>query len=663
MKISGEKSLPAISFFYDGKPSKKFLRMWNKKVVERKTEEGSITTEIFFDPESGLKITIILRRFKDFPAALDWVMELENCGKHKTPIIEDIMALDFTFSVSRDERVILHYAKGSQCMMDDFLPLTTELFPSSKVMLAPEGGRSSNGILPFMNIQGSDCGIIIGIGWSGQWMAELNRDENQLNIKAGMEKTRFFLYPGEKIRTPRILSIEWEGYDFEKGNNLLRHLLFEHYIPRIKGNPVMPPAAYCLQWYFYLTDRANANLEMTALPKAASIGLDTYWIDACWYGGKKAWWEEVGSWTVNKEKFPHGLKPIADAAHKAGMKFVLWFEPERVRKNSIIHREHPEFLLTGNSPDNFLFNLGMPEALNYIKSVVSNHICEIGIDIYRQDFNMDPLSYWRAADTNDRQGITEIRYIEGLYKLWDELRQQHPDTAIDNCASGGRRIDLETISRAIPLWPSDFMDIGGLNTGMGIYTGSQCIKAGLARWVPLFGGGVWNFTPYGFRSAMIGGFTFGFNIEDRYLCCGDERKIKIWKDVLSKGKTLLDSDFPIKLAKKAIKEWKSIRKFFTGDFHLLLPLTISYHDWCAYQFHRNDLEEGIALFFRRHKSPFPEIEAGLKDIKTKGKYMVSLSPGFNEKSGQIMDGKNLVELRVRIADLPGSILLRYSRIK
>ncbi len=41
--------------------------------------------------------------------------------------------------------------------------------------------------------------------------------------------------------------------------------------------------------------------------------------------------------------------------------------------------------------------------------------------------------------------MTEIRYVEGHYAMWDELRARHPGLWIDNCASGGRRIDLETL--------------------------------------------------------------------------------------------------------------------------------------------------------------------------------------------------------------------------
>ena len=53
--------------------------------------------------------------------------------------------------------------------------------------------------------------------------------------------------------------------------------------------------------------------------------------------------------------------------------------------------------------------------------------------------------------TQDRQGITEIRYVEGMYTFLDELQQRHPDLIIDNCASGGRRLDLEMIRRSVTL--------------------------------------------------------------------------------------------------------------------------------------------------------------------------------------------------------------------
>ena len=664
MEFLNLAEVPCISFRYAMNNSKDFLGGWQHETFTERVPAGSVTHVIHTDPATGLKVTIHARRFDDFDA-LDWVVEFENTGSADTPIIEDILPMDVSVPMPSQERLRLHHANGSACRMDDFLPLTTDISPNARHVLTPVGGRSSNGVLPFMNLQREGCGLILAIGWSGQWSMKSERGKDALSLAAGMERTHLRLHPGEKIRTPRILILPWEGDDADKGNNLLRRLLLTHYMPRINGELVMPPTAQCLQGYFYLTGKASENMEMTALPKAAEAGVEAYWIDACWYGGRGQWWEEVGSWVVNQEKFPNGLKPISDAAHKAGMKFVLWFEPERALLNSLLHQEHPEFLLVNEkNPSNLLLNLGMPEARRYITNLISKLIAENGVDIYRQDFNLDPLPYWQAADAPDRIGMTEIRYVEGLYAFWDELRRCHPTVWIDNCASGGRRLDLETVSRSLPLWPSDFTDISRLPFGYyGLHVGDQCINAGLAQWIPLFGGGVCNLTPYGTRGQIIGGFNLGFHIEHKDFPDDETTVIMSPNDVMARGKTLLNDDFPLAEAKAAIEEWKSIRQFFLGDFHLLLPVTVSYHDWCAWQFHREDMEAGIAMFFRRHRSPFPTIEVDLKSIAPDAQYDVSLSSGYQEAPRTRVNGKELAHMSAQIPEMPGSLLLRYTRVK
>ena len=89
---------------------------------------------------------------------------------------------------------------------------------------------------------------------------------------------------------------------------------------------------------------------------------------------------------------------------------------------------------------------------------IDRQITENGIDVYRQDFNFDPLPYWQAADTPNRQGISEIKYIEGLYSFWDELLQRHPNLIIENCASGGNRMDYALMRRTDIAWLSDETD-------------------------------------------------------------------------------------------------------------------------------------------------------------------------------------------------------------
>ena len=113
--------------------------------------------------------------------------------------------------------------------------------------------------------------------------------------------------------------------------------------------------------------------------------------------------------------------------------------------------------------------------------------------MYRQDFNIPPADYWNKNDTADRIGMTEIGHVEGLYKFLDTLLSRHPGLIIDNCASGGRRIDIEMMSRSFVMWRSDhgasdlLADIG--------------FTQGLSPWDPqeqsfdTGGGAPWNHPP------------------------------------------------------------------------------------------------------------------------------------------------------------------------
>lgn len=642
--FSWDVATPPIFFTYNGQPSTAFLHTWQREEASEATDGGRVRHCSWVDPATRLRVAAHIRTFSDFPA-VEWVLELANDGVGPTPIIEDIRPLDLDWQRPAGQTIMLHYANGSKCVIDDFLPHTEQLDAGQNLALDPVGGRSSDGVLPFMNLQGAAGGCIVGIGWSGQWHAEFDRGEGGLRVRAGMERTHLRLHPDEQIRTPRILLIPWHGDDAITGNNLLRRLLLAHYCPRIDGELAIPPVAHMTMSTFHRTGWTDEAAELDALERAAPLGVEAFWVDACWYGAGGKWFEEVGTWTVRADSFPRGLRPIGDAAHDAGMKFVLWVEPERVRQGTALERDHPEWLLRPhdstadwifNAPENSLFNLGLPEARVFLTDLLSGIIADAGVDIYRQDFNIQPLPYWRAADAPDRVGMTEIRYVEGLYALWDELRQRHPGLAIDNCASGGRRIDLETTMRAFPLWRSDFSDVGGPEHGQRLQSGDQSQTAGLSRWVPLHSAAVWTFTPYACRSAMSSGVVLYCDIR-------------------------VDT-FPAEAATRAIAELKRLRPYFLGDFYPLLPLSVADDDWCAYQFDRPADGDGFAVFLRRHGSTVDSVNVSLQGIDPGATYEVGMTEQFDDPPRSPMAGSELARLPITLADRPGSLLLLYRKV-
>ena len=77
------------------------------------------------------------------------------------------------------------------------------------------------------------------------------------------------------------------------------------------------------------------------------------------------------------------------------------------------------------------------------------------------DYAHVPMWSWKDSTLQPsglRKGITEVKYIEGLLNFWDGVRAAKPGAVVDGCSGGGRNIDLETISRGIWKWRSDFRE-------------------------------------------------------------------------------------------------------------------------------------------------------------------------------------------------------------
>jgi alpha-galactosidase len=354
-----------------------------------------------------------------------------------------------------------------------------------------------------------------------------------------------------------------------------------------------------------------------------ALGCDTLWMDAAWFVGDFP--NGVGNWEVKPKEFPRGLKPIADECHRLGLKWLIWWEPERVARDTRIARANAKFVLGGTLGG--LFNLGDPRARRWMTDLLNRQIDEFGVDCFRNDFNMDPLSFWRASDKPDRQGIAEIRYIEGLYKMWDDIRARHPRIWLDDCASGGRRIDMELLKRAVVQTRSDSACAPGRADW------DQCQSYGLSLYVPCHATIGWETDAYSVRSSATGGY------------CGE------WD--------ILNANFPMEQAKAAIAEVKENQKYFYGDYYPLSPWSIAASAWMACQFHRPDLDEGMVLAFRRKDCPHGEFPAKLRGLNPQRMYMVRFSDEQRTETRRTMRGNELAGMILRIEKPRNSLLVRY----
>ena len=622
---SPEAKLP-FSFSYGGQSSADLLKVCEPKHTTRKLDEQRTEhIRTFTDPKTGLILRCVAVAYSDFPT-IEWTLFFKNTGTADTPILADIQAVDVRFGRGGQGEFVLHHHIGSPCAPNDYQPLETPLPPKAEKRIATSGGRPTNSDMPYFNIAWPGAGVIAVIGWPGQWAAKFTRDDKSgLRVQGGQELTHFTLHPGEEVRGPLVVLQFWKG-DRIRSQNIWRRWMLAHNLPRPGGK--LPPfqMAACSSHQF--GEMINANTENQKLfvdrYLEERLKLDYWWMDAGWYVNQTGW-PNTGTWEVDTKRFPGGLRVISDHAHAKGVKIIVWFEPERVTAGTWLAESHPEWVLGGKGGG--LLNLGNPQARLWLTEHVDKLLVEQGIDLYRQDFNMDPLGHWRANDAKDRQGITEIRHVEGYLAYWDELRRRHPNMLIDSCASGGRRNDLETLRRAVPLLRSDYIMEP---------VGNQCHTYGIAFWMPFQGTGSGSGlnTPYMLRSVMATNFTACFDMRRR------------------------DLDFD--LIRKLMGEWRQFADNYFGDYYPLTPYSLENTVWMAWQFDRPEAGEGMVQAFRRAESVYESARFKLRGLDPDARYTLTDldTPGSSEATGRDLMERGLL---ISVKERPGAVVITYKR--
>ncbi len=644
-----ENAGPLFSFTYDGKPAAEVVKTWELKRESRELDaKRTERTLIYTDPKTGLVLRCVGVEFRDFPV-IEWTLHFKNTAGKDTPILADIEAIDSGIPLTRDKQAVVHHALGSECRFDDFAPRLTPLGPNADVPQAPwigEGnplhlqsytGRSSCGVLPFFNIEAGTQGVVGAIGWTGDWALDIFRTDGEVRMRAGMIRTHLKLLPGEEIRSPKIVLLFWGG-ERMRGHNLLRQFILAHHAPRKGDKPARVPVSLAT----WGGNFAQKHIEHGKWWKDNNLPLDFLWVDAGWFGKDEAkvganvfnsnWGALVGDWFPNPGYFPKGLGPVGKALKDMGMGFLLWLEPERVFQGTSWTREHPEFLLGPIGP-NYLFNLGNPAARQALTDHLVKLVNDGNISCYRQDFNFDPRPYWDKADAPDRVGIAEIRHITGLYQMWDDMLARCPGLLIDNCSSGGRRIDIETISRSIPLWRSDLQCYPGFSLAA-----MQNQTYGLGLWTPLSAGAFEREDTYAFRSAIGPGM--------------DLLMYEFEKDT--------SKHFSIPWLRKMLTELNQVRDLFYGDFYPLTSYSASEDIWTVWQFDRPDMNAGAVFAFRRADSPFAEARFNLKGLDPSAVYTLT---NFDVAGSTETTGRELIErgLTIAVKDRPAAVVITYQK--
>ncbi|MCI6606675.1 MAG: alpha-galactosidase, partial [Mitsuokella jalaludinii] len=219
---------------------------------------------------------------------------------------------------------------------------------------ASRRGASSHQASPFLALvrkdAGEESGEVYGFSliWSGEFSLKTEVEQfGTTRVVGGINpfEFRWHLEPGEAFQTPEaILVYSTEGLN---GMSQSFHEIVRHHIVRGKYRDAVRPILVN-NWeatYFDFDDAKMDNLAACA----KDLGIELMVLDDGWFGRREDDNSSLGDWVVNMEKLKGGLQGVAESAHKRGLKFGLWFEPEMVSVDSDLYRAHPDWVLRSPS--------------------------------------------------------------------------------------------------------------------------------------------------------------------------------------------------------------------------------------------------------------------------------------------------------------------------
>jgi alpha-galactosidase len=313
------------------------------------------------------------------------------------------------------------------------------------------------------------------LGWSGNWRIRVtskiekspvdrtNAVDRPVTVArlffdmgpSSVDPAQRVMDPGEVVKTPETHILCMKS-DLDHVTQALLNHVRRDVLPRPPSDHVFDVEA---NHRGYIVDHeTEAGIERE-IDMATDIGVETFLIDAGWYGPEpNRWYQNVGDWYAGAW-LPNDIRPIREYARKKGLRFGLWVEIEGAGAASKLRKEHPDWLLTRNGlpiANGRHLDVGNPVVAKWMESEIARIIRKYDLDVFRIDYNMST-----EEDGNRvRDGFVENsswRHVENLYAMFDRLRQQFPGVIFQNCAGGGGRLDWGILHRFDNTELSDWM--------------------------------------------------------------------------------------------------------------------------------------------------------------------------------------------------------------
>lgn len=467
--------------------------------------------------------------------------------------------------------------------------------------------------------------------WAGNHKITVEKTAIGLvSVTAGFNDFDFSytLKDGETLSSP-VFTVGYTKGGFGAASRMFHDFQRRYFAPRAWANKPLP-IVYNAWAAMHFKITAKALLPQIDL--AAKLGAELFVIDDGWFGNRDDDTSGLGDWYPNPQKFPEGLRPIAEKCHAAGMLFGVWIEPEMVSVDSDLYRAHPDWILgfPNREKEEFrhqlMLNVARDDVRDYMIACIDRLIGDNGLDYLKWDSNRFVSHPGWLGVPPEKQQEMWVRYIENMYAVFAFVRDKYPRVIVENCAAGGMRSELSLgayCSRINRSDNQDPRDMLFLHEGFTQLHRSACAGGGCHIAKPQ-GGLNDRVSPLRFRAhaGMLGSLAVGFDLTK-----------------------LSDDDF--REIQGYLAFHKQIRETVQcGDLYRLVSPRETAGEYCVYEFVSRDKKEAVLFVFGVNISfyhAFPRV-----------KLLGLLPDAVYEAAGETpRTGKALASLGVEINPLVG----------
>lgn len=425
--------------------------------VQTKAEKTVIST-MFADPR-GLRYTHTLTLFGDNPAA-EVQVTVENTGS--VPHTLEMLSSFTLGGLSPFARglapgtLTIHRMRSTwsaEGRLESRPAEELQLEPSWKQYSANSlrfgsvGSFPVRGFVPFCAVEDTSCGVTwAAVTTQGSsWQMELYRKDYGLSLSGGLADAESgawskTLAPGEKFTAPKAVVTAVRGGVDEAARTLAENTrrTVEPRLPVWEREMPVLFNEFCSTW-----GRPTEESVLSHLRALRGRGIGCYVIDAGWYDDES--FEDanrLGRWEVSAKAFPHGLKPVVEAIHAAGMKAGIWFEFEMAGRDEPDCFNRTDWLLKrGGIPitagDRRFWDMTLPEVQDYLAGRVIDFLRENRLDYLKVDYNE---TIGLGCDGAESLGEGLRRRVQASVDFFARIRRELPDLVVEVCASGGHRL-------------------------------------------------------------------------------------------------------------------------------------------------------------------------------------------------------------------------------